>query len=321
MSAQGSSAAQAESAKVLPFSMDASSDARIVKDGDRVAFRVVEKLSADRYRILVGQQQGTVQSGTPLEPGGRYLAEIGVRQGAFHFLTKPIPVNAIENLLARRQVLQTPLASLLRNLGARIPLPKSFVADCQTTEAVRRALLNCGLFYEARVRDALRKGEPLAFVRDLKGFLLAQMSQQPMGSVGEAIATALKQLEVHQLLSLQAGPEGPFSFWLPFGEERIIEGFVKRLRESGPTELLVSLRLSFLPAEELLVTLLWKATRVEVHFAAGPSAYPLLRKAAHRLEDRLGELGLPRTTVRVSRGLPKRLKTEMEGIRFVESYG
>jgi hypothetical protein len=321
MSAQGNGAVQAENVQASPLSKQPPSPASLLKDGDRVAFRVLENVSPSRYRILVRQQQVTVHSRIPLEAGGRYLAEVSIRQGVIHFLSRPIPANAIESLLAQRQILQTPLASLLRNLLASTPIPQSLLADCRTAEAVRGAFMNCGLFYEARVRQALRKGEAFSFVEDLKGFLLDQASKQPMASVRQAIATALKQMEVHQLLALQAGPEGPFSFWLPFGESMIIEGFVKRFRRDRDAQLLLTLRVPFLPGEELLVTLEWTSTRVDINFATGPSAYSVLRKAAHRLEDRLAELGIPRTTVRVSRGIPKRLKAELEGVRFVESYG
>jgi len=318
---QGNGAVKADNMQASPLSKQPPSTASVLKNGDRVAFRVLENVSPSRYRILVRQQQVSVYSRLPLEEGGRYLAEVSLRQGVVHFLSKPIPANAIESLLAQRQILQTPLASLLRNLLASTPVPQSLLADCRTAEAVRAAFLNCGLFYEARVREALRKGEAFSSAEDLKGFLLGQGSKQPTASVRQAIATALKQMEVHQILALQAGPEGPFSFWLPFGEQAVIEGFVKRFRRERDAELLLTLRVPFLPGEDLLVTLEWTSTRVDVSFATGPSAYPVLRKAAHRLEERLADLGIPRTRVRVSRGIPKRLKAELEGICFVESYG
>jgi len=50
-------------------------------------------------------------------------------------------------------------------------------------------------------------------------------------------------------------------------------------------------------------------------------AYTALRKAVHRLEEQLADIGLRGATVRVSRGVPKRLRNELEGVRFVESYG
>jgi hypothetical protein len=321
MPEQGNGAVHAQNMEASSLSKQPPSPAHLLKDGDRVAFRVLENVSPGQYRILVRQQNVSVHSKIPLQEGARYLAEVSIRQGVIHFLSRPIPANAIESLLAQRQILQTPLASLLRNLLASTPIPQSLLADCRTAEAVRGAFLNCGLFYEARVRQALRKGEAFSFVEDLKGFLLDQAGKQPMASVRQAITTALKQMEVHQLLALQAGPEGPFSFWLPFGERAIIEGFVKRFQRDRDAEFLLTLRVPFLRGEELLVTLEWTATGGKINFATGPLAYPVLRKAAHRLEDRLAELGIPRTTVRVSRGIPKRLKTELEGIRFVESYG
>jgi hypothetical protein len=321
MSGEGNTAVDGQNMRASALQKQPPSAASVLKEGDRVAFRVLEHVSPSRYRILVRQQHVSVYSKIPLEEGGRYLAEVSIRQGVIHFLSKPIPANAIESLLAQRQILQTPLASLLRNLLASTPIPQTFLAGCQTAEGVRAAFLNCGLFYEARVREALRKGDTFSFAEDLKGFLLGQANKHPMASVRQAIMTALKQLEVHQLLTLQAGPEGPFSFWLPFGEQAFIEGFGKRFRRERDAELLLTLRVPFLPGEELLVTLEWTSTRVDINFATGPSAYPVLRKAAHRLEDRLAELGIPRTRVRVSRGVPKRLRTELEGIRFVESYG
>lgn len=320
MPQQGSAAARAGHAEATPISRQPGPAGSRLKNGDRVAFRVLEEVSPHRYRIMVRQEPLLVHSRIPLEEGGRYFAEVSLRQGVVHFLSQPIPVNAVESLLALREILQTPLSSLLRNLLALTPLPEALLKECHTAETVREALANCGLFYEARVREALRKGEAFAFAEDLKGFLLGQGNKQMMTSVREAIATALKQMEVHQLLSLQAGPEGPFAFWLPFGGRAIAEGFVKRFRRPRGTEFFLTLRLPFLPAEELLVTLRWKSHRGEIHFAAGPSAYPLLRKTVHRLEERLGALGYDTTKVRVSRGLPKAIRAELEGIRFVESY-
>jgi len=321
MPQQGNAAVQTQEVQASALSNHTSSPARFLKDGDTIAFRVLGNVSPGRYQILVRQHHMSVYSKIPLEEGGRYLAEVSIRQGVVHFLSRPIPANAIEILLAQRAILQTPIATLLRNLLASTPIPESILADCRTAEAVRTAFLNSGLFYEARVREALRKGEVFSFAKDLKGFLLGQAMKQPMASVRQAIATALRQLEVHQLLALQAGPEGPFSFWLPFGEATVIEGFVKRFRRQRNTEFLLTLRVPFLPGEELFITLEWKPRRVEVHFAAGPSAFPVLRKAAHTLEERLAEMGNLRITVRVSRGIPKRLRAELKGVRFVESYG
>ena len=293
----------------------------VLQDGEAVDFRVLESMPGNRYRILVRGEPLSVHSRVPLEEGVRYLAEVKIGQGMIQLLSRPIPANAIEALLAQRQTLKTPLASLLRTLFSNGSLPPGFATDCRTGEAVRAALLNCGLFYEARVREALQKKVPRSLGEDLKCFLLSQTGKHPVASVRETISAALKQLEVQQLLSLQGGPEGPFPFWLPFGEETVIEGFLKRFQRPRGTEFLVTFRVPFLPAEELLVTLVWSSRRLEVHFSAGPMAYSALRTAAHSLEEQLADMGLPRGTVRVSRGVPKRLRNELEGVRFVESYG
>jgi hypothetical protein len=297
------------------------SSSGVLQDGDAVDFRVLESMPGNRYRILVRGEHLSVHSRVPLEEGGRYLAEVKVRQGVIQFLSRPVAANAVEALLAQRQTLMTPLAPLLRTLFSSASLPPGFATDCRTGEAVRAAFLNCGLFYEARVREALRKRAPRTLGEDLKCFLLGQTGKHPVASVRETISAALKQLEVQQLLSLQGGPEGPFAFWLPFGEETIIEGFLKRFQRPRGTEFLVTFRVPFVPSEELLVTLVWNARRLEVHFFTGPVAYTTLRKVAHRLEERLADLGLPRSSVQVSRGVPKRLRSDLEGVRFVESYG
>ena len=293
----------------------------VLRDGATVGFRVLESMPGDQYRISIGREPFTVESRVPLEEGGKYLAEVKIRQGVIQLLSRPIPANAIEALLAQRQTLKTPLASLLRTLFSNASLPPGLATDCRTGEAVRAAFLNCGLFYEARVREALRKRVPRSLGEDLKCFLLSQTGKHPVASVRETISAALKQLEVQQLLSLQGGPEGPVPFWLPFGEETVIEGFLKRFQRPRGTEFLVTFRVPFLPAEELLVTLAWSFRRLEVHFSTGPMAYSALRKAVHRLEEQLADMGLPGGTVRVSRGVPKRLRSELEGVRFVESYG
>jgi hypothetical protein len=293
----------------------------VLQEGETVDFRVLESLPENRYRIRVRQQVLTVHSQVPLEEGGRYLAEVKIRQGVIEFLSRPIPENTIEALLAQRQTLNTPLASLLRTLFSNASLPAGFTTDCRSGEAVRAALLNCGLFYEARVREVLQKRGPRSLGDDLKHFLLSQTGKHPVASIRETISTALKQLEVQQLLSLRGGPEGPFPFWLPFGEETVIEGFLKRFQRPRGTEFLVTFRVPFLPPEEVLVTLGWSPSRLEIHFSAGPMAYTALRKAVPGLRQRLTDIGLPGGTVGVSRGVPKRLRSKLEGVRFVESYG
>jgi hypothetical protein len=321
MPSPGKSSVLVQPFEVQQVTRGASSPGGALKDGEKVAFRVLETLSRDRYEILVRQQCVSAQSRIPLEVGGRYLAEISIRQGVVHFLSSPVPLHAIESLLAQRQSLLIPLSSLFRNLLESPFLPHTFLADCRTAEEVRAALLNCGLLYEARVREALRTGETFSFVEDLKGFLLAQESKHPMASVREAIATALKQIEVHQLLCFQAGPEGPLPFWLPFPGRTIIEGFVKRFRKPQGNEFLLVLRVPLVPGEDVLVTLAWRSGRAEVHFTAGPSTFAALRKGARRLEGQLAALGIPRVTVRVSRQFPKKFRRNLGGIRFVESYG
>jgi hypothetical protein len=270
---------------------------------------------------LIGRDPFIVQSRVPLEEGVRYLAEVKIEQGVVRLLSRPISANSIEALLAQRQALKTPLASLLRTLFSNGSLPPGFTTDCRTGEAVRAAFLNCGLFYEARVREALRKRTPRSLGGDLKCFLLNQAGKHPVASVRETMSAALKQLEVQQLLNLQGGHDSPFAFCLPFGEETVIEGFLKRLARPRGTEFLVTFRVPFVPSEALLVTVAWNARRLDVTFSAGPAAYSLLRTAVHRLEERLEELGLPGVSVRVSRGVPKRLQSKLEGVRFVESYG
>lgn len=293
----------------------------VLQDGETVSFRVLDSLPGNRYRILVQNQPLSIHSRLPLEEGGRYLAEVKIQQGVIQLLSRPIPTNSIETLLAQRPGLETPLASLLRTLFSNASLPPGFTTDCRTGEAVRAAFLNCGLFYEARVREALRKRAHRSLGEDLKYFLLNQTGKHPVALVRETISAALKQLEVQQLLSLQAGPEGPFAFWLPFGEDTVIEGFLKRFQRPRGTEYLVTFRVPFVPSEELLVILAWNSRRLEVHFSTGPVGYASLQKAAHRLEERFADMGLSGVSVRVSRGVPKRFRNELEGIRFVESYG
>jgi hypothetical protein len=177
------------------------------------------------------------------------------------------------------------------------------------------------MFYEARTREGLRKRAIRPLSGDVKGFLLKEAGKGHGPTVRETIETALKQLEVQQLLSLQNGPEGPLSFWLPFGEGMFIEGFVKRFRGLRAGEVLLVLRVPFLATEELLVTVAWQPGRVEVNLAAGPTVYPALCEAVRSLEERLTDLGIFPATVRVSRGVPKKMRCELEGIRLVESYG
>jgi len=321
MTAPGKTAVDAQIVQVSSLQKPGPAPSGVLRDGETVVFRVLESMPGNRYRILVRGDPVSVQSLVPLEEGARYLAEVKVQQGVIQLLSRPIPANAIDALLAQRQALNTPLASLLRTLFSNTSLPPGFATDCRTGEAVQAAFLNCGLFYEARVRNALRKRLPRSVVEDLKGFLLSQTGKHPVASVRETIGAALKQLELQQLLSLQGGPEGPFPFWLPFGEETVIEGFLKRFQRPRGTEFLVTFRVPFVPSEELLVTLAWNSRRLEVHFSTGPMAYTMLRKAVHRLEERLADQGLPGVSVRVSRGVPKGLRSKLEGVRFVESYG
>jgi hypothetical protein len=321
MAFTGKAAADAQIVQVFPSRKPGASSSAFLENGQTVHFRVLESKPGNRYRILVQKQTLSVQSRVPLEEGGRYLAEVKIRQGAVQLLSRPIPANAIEALLAQKQSLKTPLASLLRALVADASLPAGFATDCRTAGALRTALLNCGLFYEARVREALGKRIAPSLGKDLKLYLLSQAGKHPVSTVRDTIGAALKQLEIQQLLTLQEGPEGAVPFWLPFGEDEVVEGFMKRLERPRGTEFLVTFRVPFLPAEDLLVTLGWTSGRLEVTFSAGPLAFGALRDAVHMLEDRLTELGIPRGTVRVSRGLPKKLQKKLEGIRFVESYG
>jgi hypothetical protein len=321
MTLPGKATVDAQVVQVSSVQKPALTPSGVFQDGETVSFRVLDSLPGNQYRILLRGEPLSVQSLVPLEEGGRYLAEVKIQQGVVQLLSRPIPANAVEALLAQRQALNTPLASLLRTLFSNACLPPGFATDCRTGEAVRAAFLNCGLFYEARVREALRKRAPLSLGEDLKCFLLGQAGKHPVASVRQTISAALKQLEVQQLQNLQGGPDGPVAFWLPFGEETVIEGFLKRFQRPQDTEFVVTFRVPFVPSEELLVTLACNSRRLEVHFSTGLMAYTMLRKAAHRLEERLTDLGLPGVSVRVSRGVPKGLRSKLEGVRFVESYG
>jgi|GEM_PF-1471930 len=322
MTVPGKTTVDAQIVQISSSQKSGVSPSGAFRDGATVGFRVTESMPGDRYRILIGREPFTVQSRVSLEEGVGYLAEVKIRQGVIQLLSRPVPANAVDALLAQRQTLKTPLASLLRTLFSSGSLPAGFATDCRTGEAVRAALLNCGLFYEARVREALQKGRgPGSLGEDLKCFLLSQTGKQPVASVRETISAALKQLEVQQLLNLQAGPESPFAFWLPFGDETVIEGFLKRFQRPRGTEFLMTFRVPFFPAEDLLVTLVWNPSHLEVTFSAGPMAYDAIRKAAHTLEGRLMDIGFPGGAVRVSRGIPKTLRRKLEGVRFVESYG
>jgi hypothetical protein len=199
--------------------------------------------------------------------------------------------------------------------------PGGVLTGHPTAEAVRTAFLNCGMFYEARLKESLERGKRFPFLEDLKGILLARLGQQGSSGTKEGLTALLQQLETHQQLYLQSGQNGPLGFWLPFGEQAWIEGFVKRYRNASGDAFLLTLNLPLLDSERLLVTIQWRPRAVEIDFVPGPAARPLLRRALPTLEEHLGRIGYERVKIRLSRRLPRNLGEELRGVRFVESYG
>ncbi len=295
--------------------------AGLFKQGQKVSFQVVNALPTDRYVILLNQQQQQIHSRLPLEVGNSYTAEVSTKNGVISLICRPFTKGLIKSLLAQRPSLQGPFSSVLQKLSVAFPgMPKIF-SECRTADAVRSALFNCGMFYEAKMHESFRKGKSLSFPNDFKYFLLKQMSQQGPSKLKEMAENALKSLEVRQLLDLQAGLDGPGFFWLPFMEGTFIEGFLKRFNEASESQYILTLRLPLVESEELIITVLWKPGRLEIHFAAGPLTDPVLRKAVPSLKERFQTLGFAKTIIKIARNVPGHLEKELQGIRFFESYG
>ena len=290
----------------------------ILREGENVAFRVLDILSADRYLILLKQNRLQAMSQTPLELGRRYLAQVLAGQRDVLLLRCE---TTLQGAIQGRFALPRPMSPVLQKLTASVPPPGVLTTDCRTPEGVQKALANCGVFYEAKLRDRLAAGERLAFLEDLKGYLLDPSREGGPVSTRQATAAALKNLEGQQFLCAQSGHDGPIFFWLPFADRSFIEGFVKRTRLSSGNQFLVTWRMPFLGSEELMVTVLWQSGKVEVHLATGPVARPFLEGGSRQLESRLEELGFPRVEVHVSSEPPEHLRDELAGVRYFESYG
>jgi len=293
----------------------------IFRQGNRIAFRVLNALPSNQYLIEVNQQQFQVNSRLPLQVGNSYVAEVAFNQGQIQLQCKSLVNSLIEGLLSQKHILSGTFSSFLEKLNTVLPSQPSFFSGCQTAEAVRSALLNCGMFYEARLLEAFRKGKPSFFSQDFKHFLLKQLSDPKSLRIQDPINALLKNLEVRQLTGLDSGLNGPVFFWLPFMGSTFIEGFIQRRLESQEPRFVVTLRLPFIEQEELIVTLLWQPSRLEIYFAAGPLTEPILIKATAQLKERFKKLGINGTVIKVSRHLPLHVKKELKGIRFVESYG
>lgn len=305
---------------VLSWQQGVPSWARLLTEGETVSFRVLEALGESRYLIALRRQRLEVQSRIPLEPGARYLAEAMVRQGALVLVARPLSGDRLGEVMAQGRIQQEPFAVLLRTLAPRMSAASGLFQDLSTPEAVQRALANCGLFYEAKLKEMIRTGRSLVFRQDLKGLLLAQ-SEQPGGVPRRSPeAKLLQNLEFRQLWALEGGPDGPVSFWMPFGGDRIIEGFVQRLQETRGQSFFLALRVPFADSEEVLVTVLWTADRAEIHFCAGPRVHELLARQIEDLREALRARGIRQAAVTVSRTVPEHLKATMGNARLLEAY-
>jgi hypothetical protein len=305
---------------VLSWQQGVPSWARLLTDGETVSFRVLEALGEGRYLIALRQQRLEVQSRIPLEPGARYFAEAVVRQGALVLVARPLSGDRLGELLAQGRIQQEPLAVLLRALAPRLAAASGLFQDLSTPEAVQRALANCGLFYEAKLKEMIRTGGSLAFREDLKGLLLAQFERSGGAPPQSPVAKLLQNVEFRQLWALEGGPDGPVSFWMPFGGDRIVEGFVQRLQERRGQSFFLALRVPFADSEDVLVTVLWAADRAEIHFCAGPRTHELLAREIEDLREALKARGIRQAAVTVSRTLPGHLKARMGNARLLEAY-
>lgn len=305
---------------VLSWQKGVPSWARLLTDGDTVSFRVLEALGEDRYLIALRQQRLEVASRIPLEAGARYLAEAAVRQNTLVLVTKPLPADPLARLLVRGSIRQEPLAALLRTLAPRLAGSSGLFQDPSTPAAVQRALSNCGLFYEAKLKEMIRTGKAFGFRDDLKGFLLALADRLPGVPPRSLSAKLLQNLEGRQFRALEGGPQGPVSFWMPFGDDRIVEGFVQRQQERRGESFFLAVRVPFDDSEEVLVTVLWAADRAEIHFCAGSRIHDLLTQEIEEFREALLARGIRTAAVTVSRTLPGDLKERMGQARFLETY-
>lgn len=295
----------------------------VLRDGQQVAFTVLKSLGPGEYLIAVGQQRLSASTGVNLAEGGRHLAQVAVRNGEVLLLIKPSADGLLSRLLPDPQLFLQPLRALFARWPAGSPLPPGFAANCLTPEGVKEALANCGMFYEARIKEALRKGQPFDFLRDFKGFLLQQVSGKGEAGARSFPALLLKNLEFQQLASAQDRLDGPAFFWLPFLDETLVEGFARRVpgADPGGPGLLLVWRVPFVEKEEVLVTLLWSTRRLEIHFTTGSRLGDLLRGEISGLEERLRAGGFTRLTLQVSERPPAHLQESMKGAHFTEVYG
>ena len=289
--------------------------------GDRIALRVLNSLDANQYLVEVKQRQIQVTSRIPLEIGKSYIAEVSSNQGQIQLLLKPLVKGLIDSLFSQKQSLSGTFTSVLQKLNTALPPGQTLFSACQSAEAVRSAMLNCGMFYEARLLEAFRKGKKPNFPEDFKHFLLKQLSEGKSQKLQDSANSLLKNIDLRQLIDLQSGGQGPVFFWLPFFQNTFIEGFLRRSQEARESKFVVTLRLPFIESEELIVTILWQPNQLEICFTAGPLAEPHLTEAAPLLKERLQEIGPAKTIVRVSKNIPSHIKEELKGIRFIESYG
>lgn len=305
---------------VLTWQQGVPSWTRLLTEGETVSFRVLKALGEDRYLIALRQQRLEVQSRIPLEAGARYVAEAAVRRDALVLVARPLSADSLAKLLAQGRIGQEPLAALLRALAPRLAASGTLFQDPSTPAAVQRALANCGLFYEAKLKEMIRTGKSFAFREDLKGFLLAQTERSGGTPPRTLAAKLLQSLELRQLRNLEAHPQGPLSFWMPFGGDRIVEGFVQRLEERHRQSFFLALRVPFTDSENVLVTVLWAPDRAEIHFCAGSRIHDLLAQEIEEFREGLRSRGIRSAAVTVSRTLPRHLKARMGNARFLETY-
>ncbi len=302
-------------------SREGAPDKGLFREGEKIAFRVLEALPFDRYRIAAKHQVFVVTSRIPLTVGHGCLAEVSLREGRILLLYQTTGRGLAELLAGFRGQPPSSLASILQSLSSLGALPPSLTLQAQTPETVRLAVLHAGLFYEARLREWLEKRESWQPLQDLKGYLLARLRETGPSSLREAIAAALRQIEAKQLAVLQGGSEGAVPFCLPFGERRFIEGFVKRALPSSGSDLVVALRVSLPGSGELLAVISWRPREADIFFSSGEPAHSLLREAVPALEERLAGIGLTRLRVRVSKRLPRRAEQLLKGSGFLDAYG
>ncbi len=306
---------------VLTWQQGVPSWARLLTEGETVSFRVLEALGDDRYLIALRRQRLEVASRIPLEPGARYLAETAVRQDGLVLVARPLPSDPLAKLLAQGRLGQEPWSALLRTLSPRLAGSSTLFQDPSSPAAVQRALANCGLFYEARLKEMIRTGKAFGFREDLKGCLLS-LAERPGNAPERSLAAKLLQnIEIRQLRALEGGPQGAVPFWMPFGGDRIVEGFVERLEERrGQQSFFLALRVPFDDSEDVLVTVLWASDRAEIHFCAGSRIHDLLARQIEEFREALRSRGIRLAAVAVSRTLPGHLKARMGHARFLETY-